>query len=179
MTDVNKQIADAQQQAAAAQKQVNAVSSKVLFNLLKLSHRQAANHIRDPRLTSADRAALQAYLNRQLPTRPPTRHTPSKPLLGKLKSVLVWLLRHMLPVAGCAALTIIVGTAWVNTAPIIGVGRLAYKLEARWPDGSVQTLAGTYAVLGRDGNEWMIRIWRPFRGYETARVPYDAIYAAQ
>lgn len=179
MTEIDTQIEAARRQAAAAQTQVAAISSRLLAKLLKLSHRQAANHIRDRRLTPADRTALLAHLQKQLPTRPQTRNTPSRPTLLKLRSLLVWLLGHQVAVAGCAALTIVVGVAWANTPPIIGVGRLAYDFEARWPDGSAQTLQGTYAVLGRDGSEWLIRVWRPFKGYTTARVPSDALYAAQ
>jgi hypothetical protein len=71
------------------------------------------------------------------------------------------------------------GIAWSSTPTVIGLGRLPSAPEMRWSDGSVQKLDDTYAVIGQRSGEWLIRVWRPFRGYETIAVSQTELVSAR
>jgi hypothetical protein len=71
------------------------------------------------------------------------------------------------------------GIALSNTPAIIGIGRLPHTPEMRWSDGSVQKFDDVYAVIGHRPGEWMIQVWRPFRGYETIAAPQSDLMSAR
>lgn len=178
MTEIENRIAVARHEADAAQAKVNAVSSKLLGELLQRTYRQAANHLSDPRLTPADSAKLKAHLQKQLSARPRRPIALADRLLSMVVPMMHWPLQHRMMLAGSVALLTVGGIAWSNTPKTIGLGRLPNAPEMRWPDGTVQKLDDTYAVVDQLPGEWLIRVWRPYKGYEAVRVPYDAILAA-
>lgn len=179
MEKIESQIDQARRQAGAAEAQVEAISRKLLAKLRELPYRETSQHVEDRRLTAKDRAALQAHLQRQLPSRAPKRAAPKSARFIWPNRVLTWPLRHIRLTAAVAVIAAISYMAWENTPQTIGMARLAYELEVGWPDGTVQPLKDNYAVIGLVEGQWQVRVWKPFHGYELLSLPYDSLVAVQ
>lgn len=179
MTQVNNRIDGARRLATAAQADVNAISDKLLADLLERPFREAANFIEDPRLTPSARSKLRAHVNKRLSARPRVRTEPVKQALAAVRPVLGWALRHPVMLVSASAAMLCFGIAVSNTPTIIDIGRFPNAPELRWSDGSVQSLDDVYAVVGHRPGEWLIRVWRPFRGYETIAAPQSDLVSAR
>lgn len=179
MSQVDNRIDSARRAAATTQAEVNAISDKLLADVLQRPFREAANFIDAPRLTSTARAALRSHVNKSLSARPRLRTSPIKQALAAVWPVLGWARRHPIMLSSVLATVLCFGVALSNTPTTIGIGRLPNAPEMRWPDGSLQKLDDAYAVIGHGPGEWLIRVWRPFKGYETIATPQSDVVSGR